>query len=94
MPWYTYILLCHDNSYYTGITNNLEKRVKLHNNKKGAKSLMGKLPVSLIYYEEYPNKSEAGKREIEIKGWPRKKKEQLLNKNKKEVLKNYIKPIQ
>jgi predicted GIY-YIG superfamily endonuclease len=79
MPWYTYILLCHDNSYYTGITNNLEKRVKLHNDKKGAKSLRGKLPVKLIYHEEYPNKSEAGKREIEIKGWPRKKKELLVN---------------
>lgn len=78
MIWYTYILLCKDNSYYTGITNNLERRVKLHNSKKGAKSVMGKLPVKLIYCEEYPNKSEAGKREIQIKSWPRKQKEHFL----------------
>jgi putative endonuclease len=78
MIWYTYILLCKDNSYYTGITNNLEKRVKLHNSKKGAKSIMGKLPVKLIYSEKYPDKSEARKREIQIKGWSRKKKQKLI----------------
>ena len=78
MLWYTYILLCNDKSYYIGITNNLEKRIILHNTRKGSKYLLSKLPVKLLYYEKYPNKSEARKREIQLKGWTRIKKEKLI----------------
>jgi putative endonuclease len=78
MSWYTYILLCNDKSYYIGITNDLKKRLILHNTGKGLKYLLSKLPVKLLYYEEYPNKSEAHKREIQLKGWTRIKKEKLI----------------
>ncbi|KXK08008.1 MAG: GIY-YIG nuclease superfamily protein [Microgenomates bacterium OLB22] len=79
MFWYTYILICRDNSYYVGITNNIEKRVILHNSGKGSKYLLSKLPVTLAYSETYPNKSAARKREVQLKGWSRIKKEQLIS---------------
>ncbi|MDP4011259.1 MAG: GIY-YIG nuclease family protein [Candidatus Roizmanbacteria bacterium] len=78
MPWYTYILICNDRSYYIGITNDLDRRVKLHNSRKGSKYLHSKLPVRLAYSEEYLNKSEARIREIQLKGWTRIKKEKLI----------------
>ncbi len=72
--WFVYILLCEDNSLYTGSTNNLEKRFDTHKNGKGGKYTRSRKPVQLIYSEEYKTKSEALKREIEIKSWPRIKK--------------------
>lgn len=78
MVWFTYILRCRDNSYYVGITNNLQKRIKLHNAGKGSKYIKSKLPVELVYFEEYSDKSSARKREIQIKGWTRIKKEKLI----------------
>jgi len=79
MFWFTYILLCSDSSYYVGITNDLEKRVILHNSGKGSKYLLSKLPVKLVYSEKHINKSEARIREIQLKGWSRIKKEKLIN---------------
>ena len=76
--WFLYILECRDGCYYVGITNDLEHRVKSHNEGNGAKFTRGRRPVSLIYQERWPNKSAARKREIEVKGWPRKKKEELI----------------
>jgi len=58
-------------SLYTGITTDLERRVKEHNSKKGAKALKGKLPVVLVHSEECLNRSEASKRESVIKSLPR-----------------------
>ena len=78
MKWFVYIVECSDNSLYTGITNNLEKRILSHNNRKGAKSLKGKLPVKLVYKETYSNHERAAKRESEIKGWKREKKLELI----------------
>jgi len=78
MSWYTYILQCRDNSFYTGITNSLQKRLFLHNSKKGSKALMSKLPVTLVYFETYSNKSLARKREIQLKGWTHFKKQFLI----------------
>jgi putative endonuclease len=66
------------NHIILGITNDLKKRLILHNTGKGSKYLLSKLPVKLLYYEEYPNKSEAHKREIQLKGWTRIKKEKLI----------------
>ena len=75
---YTYILECRDGTYYTGWTNNLEKRLKDHNEGRGAKYTKARLPVSLIYYEEFQTKEEAMRREYAIKHMTRSEKEQLI----------------
>ena len=74
---YTYMLRCKDNTYYTGYTNDLEKRVKAHNDGKGAKYTKGRGPVELIYYEEFEDKQSAMRREWEIKQLSRSEKECL-----------------
>jgi putative endonuclease len=79
MSWYLYILKCRDDSFYCGITNNLRERLKEHNDREGAKYTKTRLPVRLIYFEEHPDKSSACKREIEVKGWRREKKEALVS---------------
>ncbi len=76
---YTYILKCSDGTYYTGWTNNLEKRVSDHNQGRGAKYTKARRPVELIYYEEFITKEEAMKREYAIKHLTRLKKEQLIS---------------
>lgn len=80
-PWFVYIVVCKDKSYYIGISNDVKKRVKKHNSGKGAKYLRGKTPVTLLYTEKYVNKSQARKREIQLKKWSRRKKEWLIEKN-------------
>ena len=77
---YTYILKCKDDTYYTGYTNDLEKRIKAHNEGKGAKYTKGRGPVELIHYEEYEEKAVAMRREWEIKQLSRVEKETLINK--------------
>ena len=67
MNWLVYMLECGDNSIYTGITNNLEERLKKHQSGKGAKYLRGRLPIKLKYKESFINRSEATKRELYIK---------------------------
>ena len=69
---------CKDGTYYTGWTNNLNKRLKDHNDGKGAKYTKARLPVSLIYYEEFQTKEEAMSREYEIKRMPRSEKSKLI----------------
>lgn len=76
---YTYILECSDGTYYTGWTNDLVKRVKMHNAGKGAKYTKPRRPVVLAYYEAFQTKEEAMRREWEIKQLSRKEKEQLVN---------------
>ena len=78
---YTYMLKCKDGTYYTGYTNDLEKRVQAHNEGKGAKYTKGRGPVELIYFEEYEDKSIAMRREWEIKRLTRSQKEELHKKN-------------
>lgn len=75
---YTYILKCSDDTLYTGWTNNLEKRLKTHNEGKGSKYTRSRLPVVLVYYEEFETKEEAMKREWKIKHMTRAAKETLL----------------
>ena len=82
---YTYILKCKDNTYYTGYTNDLEKRVKAHNEGKGAKYTKGRGPVELVYYEEYEEKSPAMCREWEIKQLSRSEKEKLIEQYQKKM---------
>ena len=79
MKYYVYIVRCRDNSLYTGITTNIERRIKEHNTKRrGAKSIKGKLPVTLVHTETYPTKSDALKREQNIKNLTKLAKEQLV----------------
>ncbi len=72
--YYLYILLCSDNSLYTGITNNLENRFETHKSMKGSKYVRARLPFNHIYTEEFENRQQAQKRESEIKSWSRKNK--------------------
>ena len=80
IKWFVYILKCKDNSLYTGITTNIYRRLNEHNFGKGAKSLRGKLPVKLVYKEEYNSQSQARKREEAIKSWKRAYKLKLISK--------------
>lgn len=76
--WTLYILKCADNSYYTGITNDLAKRIADHESGKGAKYTRGRAPFEVVYQETLKNRSEASKREIEIKKLTRPEKERLI----------------
>lgn len=75
---YTYILRCSDDTFYTGWTTDLKKRIKVHNLGKGAKYTRARVPVTLVYWEEYESREEAMKREVAIKKLTRKKKESLI----------------
>ncbi len=77
--YYVYILKCADNSYYTGVTNNLEKRVSEHQNGDDPNSYTyRKRPVELVWFECYNDINQAIEKEKQIKGWSRKKKEALI----------------
>lgn len=78
MSHYCYILLCSDETLYCGYTNDLVKRVNIHNQGKGAKYTRRRIPVKLVYSEEFKTKSEALKREHQIKKLSRKEKLKLL----------------
>lgn len=75
---YTYIVKCSDGSLYTGWTNDLEKRIRAHNDGKGAKYTKSRRPVVLAYYEEFQTKEEAMRREWEIKQMSRNQKMKML----------------
>lgn len=77
--WYVYVLLCDDGSLYTGSTNDIKKRFEDHRGGKGAKYTRSHKPVKVVYQEQLDSKSEALKRENEIKGWKRKEKLKKLN---------------
>lgn len=79
MKGYMYILVCCDGSYYTGSTNNLELRMQQHQNGEGANHTKKRLPLKLIYVEEFDRIDEAFYREKQIQGWSRRKKEALMN---------------
>jgi len=67
MKHYAYIVECADGTYYCGYTNDLEKRIETHNRGKGAKYTKPRLPVVLVYYEEFESKEEAMSREWHLK---------------------------
>ncbi|MBO9131285.1 GIY-YIG nuclease family protein [Bacillus sp. 165] len=70
-----YVLECRDGSYYAGYTNDLEKRVRVHNKGKGARYTRSRLPVKMIYYEQFCSKSDALKAEYRFKQFKRHEKE-------------------
>ena len=79
--YHLYILKCSDGSFYTGITNNLEKRFKAHKEGIGSKYVRARLPFSHVYTESFENRSEAQKREYEVKSWSRSQKVKNLGLN-------------
>jgi putative endonuclease len=81
--WLVYILECSDGSLYTGITNNLERRFKQHNNGKGAKYTRARTPLSIKGYKVIGSKSDAAKEEYRIK--------QLKRSDKLELIKCWLK---
>jgi putative endonuclease len=78
MKGWMYILECSDESYYVGSTIDLELRIIQHQNGEGANHTKKRLPVKLIYFEEYHRIDNAFYREKQIQGWSRKKKEALM----------------
>ena len=87
MKGYMYILECADGSYYTGSTTDLELRLQQHQSGEGANHTRKRLPVRLVYYEEFDRIDEAFYREKQVQGWSRRKKEALME-NLSEDLKN------
>jgi putative endonuclease len=76
---YTYIVRCSDDTLYTGWTNDIEKRIKAHNAGKGGKYTHTRLPVKLVYCEEFSDKRDAQRREYAIKRLSRREKEMLIS---------------
>ena len=79
MPYYVYILLCKDGSYYTGFAKDLKRRVEQHKKRQGAQYTRMHEPEKIVYVEEFSSRSEALKREREIKSLNHGKKQRLAN---------------
>jgi len=80
--WSVYIISCRDGKLYTGISNNIKKRIKAHNTGKGCRFTSFRYPVELVYQEACGTKSTARKKELAIQGFTRLKKLQLIEKAK------------
>jgi putative endonuclease len=78
-PAVTYILLCSNGEYYVGSTTNMENRLNEHHKGRGCGFTKAHLPVKLVYTEEYLTIEQAYKRERQLHGWSRAKKEALIN---------------
>lgn len=76
--WVCYLLECADGTLYCGITNDLDRRIAAHNAGEGAKYTRGRTPVRMVYCEDCADRSEALKREVEIKSLPRTEKLALV----------------
>ena len=80
--YYTYIVQCSDESYYVGITNDIERRIQEHNNGENSTSYTyNRRPVIIKFYEHFTDVNHAIAREKQLKGWTRKKKEALFEQN-------------
>ena len=78
MKAWPYILTCSDNSYYTGSTNNLELRLAEHAGGEGSQWTRSRLPIHLVFAQDFPSEHEAFLCERQINGWSRAKKEALM----------------
>ena len=76
--WFVYILKCCDGTFYTGITNDLVRRVNMHNKGTASKYTRIRRPVELLYQERYQTRTEALVRECEVKSFPKMRKEELV----------------
>lgn len=79
VDWKVYIVLCSDNSLYTGISTNVEKRVQQHSAGRGARYFRGRQPVRVVYFEEGHSRSSASCREVQIKAMTRAGKDILIS---------------
>ena len=79
--YFIYILKCSDDSYYTGVTNNLEKRINEHQSRLIKGYTSSRLPVKLVFSERFTDINDAIRFEKQVKGWTRKKKEALINRD-------------
>jgi len=77
-PWYLYILKCIDGSFYTGVTKDLDRRIKMHNNGTASRYTRSRRPVHLIYQEQCIGRAMALTRECAVKSLPKKKKMDLV----------------
>lgn len=82
MSWGVYILRCKDGSLYTGSTDDVDKRLALHEAGRGAKYTRGRGPLTLVYWEEVPERNASLRREAAIKKLSRKKKLELISAKK------------
>jgi putative endonuclease len=81
--FFTYLLRCADGSFYCGWTVNLKLRLSAHNQGKGARYTRVRLPVELVYFEEFASRRDAMKRENQIKNMDRQRKTRLINRKAK-----------
>jgi putative endonuclease len=81
MPWFVYILLCDQKTYYIGLTHNLQQRLKSHQSKANIATKEFS-DLQLIYHEQYATRQEAERREKQLKGWTVAKKKALVEGNK------------
>jgi putative endonuclease len=76
--WWVYIIQASDNSYYTGITTDLNRRFEQHKNKTGAKYFYGRDPIAIVFKESHGSRSSASRQEAYIKSLSRRQKEALI----------------
>jgi tRNA/rRNA methyltransferase len=77
-PFFTYMLRCADGSYYVGHTDDVERRITQHETGVGSGYTATRLPVQLVWFEEFPTREEAKAAEAQVKNWSRRKKEALI----------------
>ena len=77
-PFFTYLLRCADGSYYVGHTDDIERRITQHETGAGSGYTATRLPVQLVWFEEFPTREEAKAAEAQVKNWSRRKKEALI----------------
>jgi len=86
MNWHVYIILCSDNTLYTGISNDVDRRVSQHASQCGAKYFRARLPKRLVYLEGGHSRSTASRREAAIKKMQRSDKERLIDSECNEII--------
>jgi putative endonuclease len=82
-PWFLYILRCRNNTFYTGVTKDLERRLKMHNDGKASRYTRARRPVKMIYQEHCAGHAQALVRECQVKELSRKEKEKLIKSGRK-----------
>lgn len=85
MNWQVYIILCSDNTLYTGITTDLQRRFDQHSAGRGAKYFRGRQPIEVVFQENGHTRSTAGRRELEIKSLERTEKLALISSGRNEL---------
>jgi len=93
VEWYVYIIYCSDQTLYTGISNDVQRRIEQHASERGAKYFRGRSPQKLVYLESGHTRSSASRREAQIKSLPRKDKLRLLNSSDNEALAIVNRPV-